>query len=291
MRSKDRKIDYSLKLCREVLGLPAFHFGYFDETRNRRETTHGTDTELTIDDLKQAQLKYTEKLLNYIPENVETILDVGCGTGISTEMLISKGLNVECLSPDLYNQQIITEKFKDAVKFHLIKFEEFSTDKKYNLVLMSESSQYISLKILFYKCKETLTKNGYILLSDYFRKEPTSYYRNCAVLSEFLEEAEKNNFKILKSEDITENILPTLSLGNYYYQHYAIPILESLISLANDELPKTTKIIKVLFKQKIYKQKKRIYEKYPEMLDTEQFRKNLKYMIYLFRKGRETNAE
>ncbi|MDO8735097.1 MAG: hypothetical protein Q7K21_08080 [Elusimicrobiota bacterium] len=71
MRSKDRKVDYSLKLCREVLDLPAFHFGYFEkDTRNGRGTERGTDAEqkivgadlsarLTIEDLKNAQLKYT----------------------------------------------------------------------------------------------------------------------------------------------------------------------------------------------------------------------------------------
>ncbi|MFA5778540.1 MAG: methyltransferase domain-containing protein [Elusimicrobiota bacterium] len=287
MRSKDRKIDYSLKLCREVLGLPAFHFGYFErETRNGR----GTDAEqntLTIEDLKNAQLKYTEKLLDYIPSKVMTILDVGCGTGISTEILISKGYNVECLSPDLYNRQIINEKFKGAVKFHLTKFEEFSAEKKFDIILMSESSQYISLKKLFEKCKGILNKDGYLLISDYFRKEATGYYRNCAVLSRFLDEAEKNGFKIVRDEDITENVLPTLSIGEHYYRKFIIPITEALISLAYDEIPKTTKVIKFLFRRKIKKVAEDIRQKNPEKLNPEKFRQNLRYMIYLFQKTRE----
>lgn len=283
MRSKDRKIDYSLKLCREVLELPAFHFGYFE---NRRiDTNNGKYCDsLTIEDLKQAQLKYTEKLLGYIHDTVKTILDVGCGTGVSTEKLFSKGLDVECLSPDLYNQQIINEKFKGAVKFHLTKFEKFSADKKYGLILMSESSQYISLKNLFEKCKEILDKNGYVLISDYFRKEATKYYRNCAVLSRFLDEAEKHSFKILKSEDITENVLPTLSIGERYYKQFVIPILEAIIGLANDEIPKTTKIAKFLFKRKIERLKWQLYENIPDRVDVEKFRQNVRYMIYLFQK-------
>lgn len=312
MRSKDRKVDYSLKLCREVLGLPAFHFGYFDkETRNGHGTEHGTDGEidkLTIEDLKNAQIKYTEKLLGYIPElvnpvrngvpqsgisnMVKTILDVGCGTGVSTEKLFLSGLDIECLSPDLYNQQIINERFKGVVKFHLTKFEEFSknANKKYDLILMSESSQYISLKNLFKKCKEVLNENGYVLVSDYFRKEATGYYRNCAVLSRFLNEAENYGFKILKSEDITENVLPTLSIGEQYYRKFVIPITEALVSLAYDEIPKTTEIVKFLFRRKIKKLGRDIHHKIPEKLNTEKFRQNLRYMIYLFQKEARIHA-
>ena len=276
MRAKDRKIDYSLKLCREVLGLPAFHFGYFEGEHN-----------LTIEDLKNAQLKYTEKLLSYIPPEVKTILDVGCGTGISTEILISKGADVECMSPDLYNRQIINEKFKGAVKFHLTKFEEFSAERKYDLILMSESSQYISLKNLFEKCNSILNKDGYLLISDYFRNQATGYYRNCAVLSRFLNEAEKTGFKIIRDEDITENVLPTLSIGEHYYRKFVVPITEALISLANDEIPKTTKVIKFLFRKKIKKVAEDINNKNPEKLNPEKFRQNLRYMIYLFQKERE----
>ncbi len=277
MRSKDRKVDYSLKLCREVLGLPAFHFGYFDV---------GADlsARLTIEDLKNAQLKYTEKLLSYIPPEVKTILDVGCGTGISTEILISKGADVECMSPDLYNRQIINEKFKGAVKFHLTKFEEFTGEKKYDLILMSESSQYISLKNLFEKCNSILNKDGYLLISDYFRNQATGYYRNCAVLSRFLDGAEKNGFKIVRDEDITENVLPTLSIGEQYYKKFVVPITEALISLANDEIPKTTKVIKFLFRKKIKKVAEDINNKNPEKLNPEKFKQNLRYMIYLFKK-------
>ena len=273
MRSKDRKVDYSLKLCREVLGLPAFHFGYFAGGHN-----------LTIEDLKNAQLKYTEKLLSYVPSSAKTILDVGCGTGISTEMLISKGADVECMSPDLYNRQIINEKFKGAVKFHLTKFEEFSAEKKYDLILMSESSQYISLKNLFEKCSSILNKDGCLLISDYFRKEATGYYRNCAVLSRFLDAAGRNGFKIVKDEDITENVLPTLLIGELYYKKFIIPITEALISLANDEIPKTAKVIKFLFRKKIKKIAEDISNKNPEKLNPEKFRRNLRYMIYLFKK-------
>jgi len=247
-----------------------------------------------------------------------TILDVGCGTGISTEILISKGYNVECLSPDLYNQKVINEKFKGAVKFHLTKFEEFSTEKKHDIILMSESSQYITLKKLFEKCKGLLNKDGYLLISDYFRKEATGYYRNCAVLSRFLEaqesintlpqmdtektqkdsvkfceilwlrsfldEAEKNGFKILKSEDITENVLPTLLIGEQYYKKFVVPITEALISLANDEIPMITNIAKFFFRRKIKKIAEDIHIKNPEKLNPEKFRQNIRYMIYLFQK-------
>jgi len=43
-------------------------------------------------------------------------------------------------------------KAKGEVPFHLTKFETFETSKKYDLVLMSESAQYIQIreKMLYY---------------------------------------------------------------------------------------------------------------------------------------------
>ena len=103
-------------------------------------------------------------------------------------------------------------------------------------------------------------------------------------LRSFLDEAEKNGFKILKSEDITENVLPTLLIGEQYYKKFVVPITEALISLANDEIPMITNIAKFFFRRKIKKIAEDIHIKNPEKLNPEKFRQNIRYMIYLFQK-------
>ena len=57
------KIDLDLFLCTEILKLNSLHFGYWEGNE-----------ELTIENLKKAQTRFTEKLMELIPDGVETSL-------------------------------------------------------------------------------------------------------------------------------------------------------------------------------------------------------------------------
>ncbi len=52
------------------------------------------------------------------PVKGQRILDIGCGTGISLEPLLGKGLNLTGIDPSLYMLDIASKKFADRVALH-----------------------------------------------------------------------------------------------------------------------------------------------------------------------------
>ena len=81
-----------------------------------------------------------------IPDNVKTILDVGSGSGGLAEKLVENGYQVECVSPSEYLSDAIEEKLKSKVTVHRCTFENLVLQKKYDLVIFSESFQNVNIK-------------------------------------------------------------------------------------------------------------------------------------------------
>jgi len=62
------------------------------------------------------------------PQNGQRILDIGCGTGISLEPLLNKGLNLTGIDPSLYMLDIASKKFGDKVALHRGSAEDLPFD-------------------------------------------------------------------------------------------------------------------------------------------------------------------
>ena len=63
-------LEIGLVLSRFFLNTEHLHFGYWPD-----------DLEVNLDNLKKAQEYHSEEIIHSIPKNVETILDVGSGSG------------------------------------------------------------------------------------------------------------------------------------------------------------------------------------------------------------------
>ena len=105
-------VDNVLKLYSKTIRSSFLHYGFWD---NPSEVSLES---LTLQDLKIAQLRYAEHLCSYIPSDVNSVLDVGCGIGGNAEYLLSKGFHVETLSPDNYQKRVISDKFNKKMIFH-----------------------------------------------------------------------------------------------------------------------------------------------------------------------------
>ncbi len=116
-----------------------------------------------------AQSAYTAKLLSFIPEGVKTVLDVGCGIGGNAVYLCDRGFIVEGLAPDALQQERFIKNTKGRVPFYLTRFEDFHSSNSYDLVLLSESSQYIAVDDLAQGAARLLDSGGYLLLADMMR--------------------------------------------------------------------------------------------------------------------------
>ena len=270
-------IDHVLKLYSESIRSPYLHYGFWDDPESI------DPNELTLDDMVKAQGRYIEHLASFIPEEVKTILDVGAGIGGNSSYLISKGYEVEALSPDEYQETVFKEKYDGQVKFHRSKFENFEPEKKYDLVFESESACYIEIEPGWKTAQKTVRDGGYLLASDYFlyHNDGSGDWHIKASHDEknYIKKAEEYGFKLIKEFDQTENTMPTLDGAKALMERFIFPTLEFSSNYLGKNHPFILKVIKKAFGKKVDDKMKQL-----SLLDSKDFKKYKRYMIYLFQK-------
>jgi len=271
-------INYSeleLIFCLKILKLNSLHYGYWK-----------SGDEININNLKKAQIEYTRYLMKFIPYGVQDILDVGCGIGDNAIALAKKGYQVVGLSPDKFHHEILQNINNDNVSFELTKFENFRTAKKFDCILMSESSNYFDMDIGLKKSKDLLKENGYLLVANLFRKTSSKGFSGTHVESEWIKCAENYGFKVLKREDITQSVLPTLVFAEKMYKEYLAPIEEIIDGYFKKSSRIRAKIIEFLFARdtkRLFSVRDYLFER----LNSKLFNEKAKYLIYLLQLGRQ----
>ncbi len=203
-RYQNAAIDYYMGLTNSSY----LHYGYWEPLPTQGE-------ELTITRLRVAQEAYTAKLLSFIPDKIKTVLDVGCGIGGNAVYLCDRGFIVEGLAPDALQQERFVKNTNGQVPFYLTRFEDFHTSNSYDLILLSESSQYIASIDLAQGAARLLDIGGYLLLADMMRFDAEyreGIFSNCHVASELQTALEQSGFQLIKTEDISTHIAPTIDL-------------------------------------------------------------------------------
>ena len=274
-------IDHVLKLYSESIRSPYLHYGFWDDPESI------DPNELTLDDMVKAQGRYIEHLASFIPEEVKTILDVGAGIGGNSSYLISKGYEVEALSPDEYQETVFKEKYDGQVKFHRSKFENFEPEKKYDLVFESESACYIEIEPGWKTAQKTVRDGGYLLASDYFLYHNVGsgdwHIKASDDEKNYIKKAEEYGFKLIKEFDQTENTMPTLDGAKALMERFIFPTLEFSSNYLGKNHPFILKVIKKAFGKKVDDKMKQL-----SLLESKDFKKYKKYMIYLFQKVDES---
>jgi len=270
-------IDHVLKLYSESVRSPYLHYGFWDNPESVNAS------EFTLNEMVKAQGRYIEHLVSFIPEDVKTVLDVGAGIGGNSSYLLSKGYEVEALSPDEYQESVFAEKYNGEVKFHRSKFEDFKPEKKYDLVLESESACYIQIEPGWKTARKTIRDGGYLLASDYFlhHNDGSGDWHIKAAHDEkvYMETAEKYGFKLIREYDQTENTMPTLDGVKAFMERFIYPTVEFSSQYMDKNYPFILKVIKKAFGNKVDKKMKQF-----SLLESDEFRKYKRYMIYLFQK-------
>jgi 2-polyprenyl-3-methyl-5-hydroxy-6-metoxy-1,4-benzoquinol methylase len=256
--------DRSLRIYNEVLGLDRLHYGMWLP-----------EDELTYDNLKKAQIRYEDFLIENIPDGVKTVLDVGCGTGVLSKKLLDAGYDVEGLSPDINQKKVFTENVK--AKFHHSTFDKFEAEKQYDCLIMSESAQYIKLPRLFENAKQSLKKDGYLMICDYFRLENAAgiHGKSGHYFHLFKEHLEQSGFKLINEKDITDSVTKTLDIAKDFANR-AILAADIGTEKIRNKHPHLSKFILWLFRNKIDKLNKQM-----ELIDSTAFKQNKTYHFLL----------
>lgn len=203
MRYHNAALKYYLALTES----PYLHYGYWASSPQLEE--------LTLPNFRLAQRHYAEKLFGFIPETVQRILDVGCGVGGNAKNLLDQGFDVDGLAPDPFQKDKFLTTTQDRATFHLSRFEDFTAKDPYDLIFLSESSQYMGVSDMATAAHRNVNAQGYLLLADMMRSDidyTEGIFSGCHATTDVEEALKSAGFKLIRCEDISLQIAPTLDL-------------------------------------------------------------------------------
>lgn len=242
-RYQNAAIEYYMGLT----GSPYLHYGYWEPLPTSIE-------ELTIPKLRVAQEAYTAHLLNLIPVGTNTVLDVGCGIGGNAAYLLAHGFAVEGLAPDTFQESMFLKQTNSQAPFYLTTFEKFQPLRSYDLILFSESSQYIAADDIAKGAARLLSCGGYLLLADMLRTDAgysSGLFSNCHVATDLQAALVRAGFKNVTTQDISKQIVPTIDLAVHLFCNFGLTTMNYVGALAAIAVPPLHALIGRLFGRQV----------------------------------------
>jgi SAM-dependent methyltransferase len=215
MNLKETQLDFEALVSEAVFGHGFAHYGYWPE---------GNPDVPSFKLMGEAQQVYFDHMATLIPDGVKTILDVGSGTGSNAKALTEKDYDLECLCPSEQLNQMARAKLP-GVDVHTLKFEDFHSDKQFDLCLFAESFHYIELEPALKQAARYATKG--MIIFDYFRAPGKTYTDDTrGTHAEFVETVNRlGDFEIIHDVDETAKILPTFYVLDYLKNNHIAPFI------------------------------------------------------------------
>jgi len=276
--SKDFGLAAGLLLGRVLFDTDELHFGYWDQ-----------GLEVKITNMPAAQERYSEVLLSHIPPGTRTILDVGCGAGKLAERLLAAGYDVECVCPSPLLVGEARKRLGDAVPIHLMTYEEFDTERRFDLVLFSESFQYCKLPGAVERSARFLRPGGHLMICDFFRRDVPGkrWIRGGHSWAKFRQALSGTAFEGTVDEDITEWTAPTQDIANDVSVRLVGPMLQVLRASMRTRRPWVTRALEWVFRKKLAKMERKYFS---GVRSSEHFREFLTYRLLVYRLAGEKGA-
>ncbi len=266
-----KKDSRALRFYSDVLGLEHLHYGLWQ-----------ADEELTLANLKAAQNRYQQAIIDLLPPPPARVLDVGCGTGELSKTLKAKGYEVEGLSPDVNHIDSYAEKVDRP--FHHCVFEDFSPQQPYDVVIMSESCQYIALPKLFPVLAACMKPQAVWVVVDYFVKDGVTgvMAKSGHTYTDFQRAVAKSDLTMDFDRDITEATLPTLDFAATLVSRgeLALSMLKQRIDQRSYLLSKLVNVILWLGRKEIAK-----LDENRQLIDSAAFKQAKSYRLMRFKRG------
>lgn len=251
MGTQELGLEAGMAFCRFFLDTEHLHYGFWPD-----------DLPVSITNLRRAQDHYTAAILAHIPEGSRTILDVGCGSGCQAHRLSELGYEVECVSPSPFLTQEALKRLGGNGRIYECRFEDLRTDRRYDVVLFSESFQYIDPVCALTKARDILNDNGHLIICDFFRKDTAG---KCMIggghrLGEFFDMCRTQKFETVVDLDVTKLVLPTVDLANQFGVEVLAPAWISLERYMVASYPRIWRLLKWKFRKKIEKARSKYFD-------------------------------
>lgn len=271
--SREHGLALGFLVGRYCIKMQDLHYGFWPE-----------DLPVELLNLPAAQQRYTEMVISHIPPGVQSILDVGCGAGNTAKQLLDRGFRVDCVSPNDYLTNIAREKLNQRAIIFPCRFEELRTDRRYDLILFSESLLFMRVEEALRQALDLLHDRGFVLICDLFRRptEEASPIGGGVYLSTFEAALADLPLSKIKELDLTDRIAPTFDLLNESYGQLVKPAYELIVGRLRAKHPWLTRFILWKFGRQIrhYEQKH-----FSGKRTGANFVKFKSYRLLLFQKG------
>ncbi|MDH4121853.1 MAG: class I SAM-dependent methyltransferase [Deltaproteobacteria bacterium] len=243
MAKKVSTKEIGLILAPHLLKTEDLHYGYWK----------GLAVNLT--NLPKAQEAYTQHLISHIPQGVKTILDVGCGTGHLAQRLLAKKYRVEGVSPSPVLSDMVEKRLGKAFPLHRTTMEGLNLDRTFDLVMFSESFQYIPPQASLPMCRTLLKPGGHVLICDFFQKEGTgdSALKGGHLLKGFYDYLATQPFTVVKDLDITPHTAPNLQLVDDMLTQWGLPVWDTFGYYFKSNHPWLSALFTRMFRRKLEK--------------------------------------
>jgi len=268
--TKEIGLEAGYRFSKFVLKSEHLHFGLFE-----------SDIPVDVANLKAAQERYVQRLAELIPPGTRSILDVGCGAGKTAEYLIGNGFAVDCVSPGAGLADIAAERLGDRAMIYRGPFEDVSIAKRYDLVLFSESFQYLEPGPALVKAASVLEPRGHVLICDYFSRAkgegPLGGGHDLAVWGDIHRDS---SFELVNEGDITAGTAPTMDLMDAFTREVSAPLWANAKNAAQVRWPVLSRLARWLLRKPIDGLERRGLA---SGRDGAAFRRFKVYKTYLFR--------
>ena len=251
--------ELGLVLAQQLLDVQDLHFGLWEP-----------GLPVTMANFRHAQQRYTDMLLERIgglagDSDRLRILDIGCGTGHMLEQLISHGYRVDAVNPSPFLNQQVRARLSRHSDVSPALFETTFEDLpqaacqgQYDVLLCSESFQYIPMPEFFEKAPGLLCRDGHVVICDFFKTdahgdgaEGDRSFSGGHLLGQFYAQLAESRFNTLLDEDLTSRISPNMDLLDEWLTQHLAPAAGSIDRFLRDQYPRTSRLLKWLARRKL----------------------------------------
>lgn len=270
--SRDVGLEIGSICGKYFLKLDHLHYGYWSNS-----------AEVDISNLHIAQDRYAQFVISHIPEKVKTVLDVGCGTGQISKMLLDLGYQVDCVSPSAYMNKHVCTLLGERSHIFECPYEKIQTSNRYDMVLFCESFQYIDLEKALSISSELLNNGGYLFICDIFKRDIKSngIMGGGHNISKFHKLIEQSPFRLIENRDITEETAPNMDLMNDVLQKVVQPVITAGIRFSESRYPIVVKFLMWKYRKKMDKLHKKYFS---GGRSGEDFKKYKTYQLLIYKK-------
>lgn len=253
--------EFGLVFGQQLTGMEDLHYGFWDDTI----------PEISVLYMKQAQLRYTEQIIETIEAHgsgPQRIIDVGCGTGQVLVALSERGHQVDGVIPAPHLEARVREKVAAGNLNSTVwgcTLQDVPVDTlagQYDTVLFSESFQYIPYQTALAAANSLLKPGGHVVICDFFKTDHTGdgqpgdkSFGGGHPYSKFVKDLEASNWEVLENSDITANTSPNIHLLDLLLRERIGPAIGTLDQYLGERHGFILKSVKWLFRKKLAKLK------------------------------------